>query len=358
MKQIKLTKANLEKLVSSPRSQREDFRTDIPGCYLRAGPSSLVLSVLKRDLGGNQRRVSISLDPLNLPSLPELKRKIRVAKDSAVGFEAKQKLIKSSLRKAGQEAISAKLLSPARERNYLRSLYYLAELTNDLIPEKGSEIRLIHKAIADQHGAAGANSALKLLRMVMNTHHADDTSFPAWPTESLRGLWAYEHPRETRLAVSDMPLAWGASLPEAWHRWMRFALLTGMRKSETTRAYKQGDEIVVDNTKNGIPLRLPVTEAIERQFGDFAEIKCFKPFSKHFFGATSIWLTPHDLRRTFASTARMAGVQQNTISWLMNHSSSRDHQTARYQGRPESYVLKEALLQIESVYRRFGYTDA
>ena len=99
-------------------------------------------------------------------------------------------------------------------------------------------------------------------------------------------------------------------------------------------------------------------DKFEQQFEDFSEIKCFKPFSKHFFGATSIWLTPHDLRRTFASTARMAGVQQNTISWLMNHSSSRDHQTARYQGRPESYVLKEALLQIEAVYRRFGYTDA
>ena len=358
MRQIKLTKANLEKLVSSPPSQREDFRTDIPGCYFRAGPYSLVLTVLKRDSAGKQRRVSISLDLLNLPSLPELKRRIRIAKDSAVGLEAKQKLVKSSLRRAGEEAIAARSLSPATERNYFRSLNYLSESTNDLVPEKGSEIRMIHKKIADQHGAAGANSALKLLRMVMNTHHADYTSFPAWPTESLRGLWAYEHPRETRLAISDMPVAWGASLPEAWHRWMRFALLTGMRKSETTRAYKKGDEIVVDNTKNGVPLRLPLTEAIERQFDDFSEIKCFKPFSKHFFGATSIWLTPHDLRRTFASTARMAGVQQNTISWLMNHSSSRDHQTAQYQGRPETYVLQEALLQIEAVYRRFGYTDA
>lgn len=357
MKQIKLTKANLEKLALNLPAKREDYRTDIPSCYMRAGPASLSLSVMRRDGGGEQRRVTIALDPLCIPSLPELKRKIRFAKDSAGGVEAKQKLIKSSLRKAGEEAIAARTLRPATERNYLRSLNYLAESTNDLVPQKGSEIRLLHKMMTDEHGAAGANSALKLLRMVMNTHYADDKSFPAWPTESLRGLWAYEHPRETRLAVSDMPLAWTASLPEGWRRWMKFALLTGMRKSETTRAYKQGDEIVVDNTKNGVPLRLPVTEAIEQQFEDFSEIKCFKPFSKHFFCATNIWLTPHDLRRTFASTARMAGVQQNTISWLMNHSSSRDHQTARYQGRPESYVLKEALVQIESVYRRYGYTD-
>lgn len=33
MKQIKLTKANLEKLVANPPSQRDEYRTDIGGCY-------------------------------------------------------------------------------------------------------------------------------------------------------------------------------------------------------------------------------------------------------------------------------------------------------------------------------------
>ena len=49
MKQIKLTKANLEKLVANPPSQRDEYRTDIGGCYLRVGPSSMSISVLRRD---------------------------------------------------------------------------------------------------------------------------------------------------------------------------------------------------------------------------------------------------------------------------------------------------------------------
>lgn len=357
MEQIKLTKANLEKLALSPPAKRKEFRTDIPGCYLRAGPSSLSLSVLRRDEDGDQRRVTIALDPLCIPNLPELKRKLAVAKVNPVGIEAIKGSFRNSLLRAGEEAISARQLSPTTERNYLRSLGYLVSLSNDSVPQSTSDIRKLHKQLSSDHGAAGANSALKLLRMIMNSHHADDPTFPSWPSEGLKGVWAYEPPRETRIAMSDMPSAWAADLPPLWKSWMRFALLSGMRKSETTRAYRDGDEIVVDNTKNGAPLRLPITSSIERQFVDFSNISCFKPFSKKFYTATKIWITPHDLRRTFASTARVAGVQQNTISWLMNHSSARDSQTSRYQGRPEGHVLREALHQIEAIYRQYGYTD-
>ena len=357
MRKIKLTKANLEKLALNPPSKREDYRTDIPGCYLRVGPSSIRLSVMRRDEDGEQRRVTIVVDPLRIPSLPELKRELAVARVNPIGMEAKKSNFRTSLLRAGEEAISTRQLGPATERNYIRSLRYLVNLTNDSVPQTASDIRKLHKQISNDHGAAGANSALKLLRMIMNSHRADDSSFPPWPSEGLRGIWAYEPPRETRISLSDMPVAWRADLPPLWKTWMRFALLTGMRKSETTRAYKSGDEIVVDNTKNGAPLRLPVTDAIDRHFGDFSRISCFKPFSKKFYASTGIWITPHDLRRTFASTARMAGVQQNTIAWLMNHSSARDSQTSRYQGRPDEYVLREALHQIEIIYRDYGYTD-
>jgi integrase len=357
MKQIKLTKANLEKLALNPPVKRDDYRTDIPGCYLRAGPSSIRLSVMRRDEDGEQRRLTIAVDPLRIPSLPELKRKLAAARVGPIGAEARKGNFRSSLLRAGEEAISTRQLSPATERNYIRSLSYLVSLTNDSVPKTSSDIRKLHKQMTNDHGAAGANSALKLLRMIMKSHHADDPTFPSWPSEGLRGVWAYEPPRETRIAMSDMCSAWAADLPPLWKSWMRFALLTGMRKSETTRAYKDGDEIVVDNTKNGAPLRLPITDAIERQFVDFSTVSCFKPFSKKFYASTKIWITPHDLRRTFASTARVAGVQQNTISWLMNHSSARDSQTSRYQGRPEGYVLRDALHQIEAIYRQCGYTD-
>ena len=111
---------------------------------------------------------------------------------------------------------------------------------------------------------------------------------------------------------------------------------------------------MVDNTKNGTRHRLPLTPCVEKYFSDYSDIKCFKPLTKHVQSATDIRTTPHDLRRTFASIARMAGVQQSTIAWLMNHSAGRSSQTDRYQGRPESFVLREALLRIEETYKILG----
>ena len=357
MKQIKLTKANLEKLVAHPPPRREEYRTDITGCYLRAGPASMSLTVLRRGEDKKQVRVSIPIDTLDLPNLPALKRLVRQAKESAGHSMLREKRLNNSLRSAGEYVIEAKQLARATESNYRRCLNQLVTFTNDKVPEKGVEIRKLHKLISEHHGAAGANSALKLLRMVMKAMHADDKSFPDWPTDAVKGLWAYEPPRETRLSTEQLPLVWNASLPDHWSSWVRFALLTGMRKSETTRAYIQSDELVVENTKNGTRHRLPLTPSVGRYFLDYSGVKCFKPLKKHVYSATQIRTTPHDLRRTFASIARMAGIQQSTIAWLMNHSAGRSTQTDRYQGRPESFVLREALLKMEDAYKKLGCED-
>jgi len=354
MEQIKLSKSVLERLAANRPAKRTDYRTDLPSCYLRVGPSSMSLTVLKRDINQKQVRVSIALDPLNLPNLPELKRAVRLAKDEATPERRRMSKLRTSLSAAGEVVIEAKRLAPNTERNYLRSLRHLVAATDDRILSKGTEIRNLHKNLAAEHGNAGANSALKLLRSIMKTMHADDSDFPDWPTDSVKGLWAYEPPRETKLSMEQLPIVWAAALPDHWGSWLRFALLTGMRKSETKRAFVQGDELVVENTKNHSNLRLPMTDAIKACFFDYSHISCFKPLTKHLLAQTEIRATPHDLRRTFANVARIAGVQQNTLSWLMNHRSSRSDQTSSYQGRPETFVLQEALVAIENIYRQAG----
>ena len=354
MEQVKLSKSVLERLAANRPAKRTDYRTDLPSCYLRVGPSSMSLTVLKRDINQKQVRISIPLDPLNLPNLPELKRVVRLAKDEATPERRRVSRLLTSLSAAGEVVIESKRLAPSTERNYLRSLRHLVAATDDRVVSKGTEIRNLHKTLAAEHGNAGANSALKLLRSIMKTMHADDPDFPDWPTDGVKGLWAYEPPRETKLSMEQLPIVWEAALPDHWGSWLRFALLTGMRKSETKRAFVQGDELVVENTKNHSNLRLPMTDAIEAWFFDYSHISCFKPLTKHLLAETEICATPHDLRRTFANVARIAGVQQNTLSWLMNHRSSRSDQTSSYQGRPEIFVLREALTAIETVYRRAG----
>ncbi len=254
----------------------------------------------------------------------------------------------------GERILEVQRVAPTTEKNYLRSLRYLVDATGDRVPENGTEIRLLHKQIAFKHGKSGANSALKLLRKIMKSMHSDDADFPPWPAESVRGVWAPEPPRESRLTLEQIPLVWGADLPEQWSAWLRFTLLTGMRKSETQRACLKAGEIVVEHTKNHSKFRIPATDAIEKYANGFSGIRCFKPFTRHLESLTGVRITPHDLRRTFASVARTVGVQQNTISWLMNHKSGRKDQTSTYQGRPENFVMENALLAIEHVYQNVG----
>lgn len=352
MERLRLSKSLLKRVAADRPAKRSEYRTDIPGCYLRVGPCSLSLSVIRRDGSDKQIRLTIPLDPLDLPDLPTLKRAIRVAKDQCSSDESGA-MQAHSLTAVGARAIESKRLTMNTEKNYVRSLNYLVDGTNDAVPVQSSEIRHLHKRIAAKHGTAGANSAIKLLRTIMKTAHSDDISFPAWPTDGVRGIWSPEPPRETKLSLEQLPVVWAADLPDHWLTWLRFALLTGMRRSETQLAYLQGGDVVVDRTKNFSPLRIPATEAMRRYIDDYSAIRCFKPFSKHLLSLTGIRATPHDLRRTFASMGRRVGVQQNTISWLMNHKTGRNDQTSRYQGRPEPAVLESALLAIES-----GYSDA
>jgi hypothetical protein len=64
MEQVKLSKSVVERLAANRPAKRADYRTGPPSCYLRVGPSSMSLTVLKRDINKKQVRVSIALDPL------------------------------------------------------------------------------------------------------------------------------------------------------------------------------------------------------------------------------------------------------------------------------------------------------
>ena len=118
MEQIKLSKSALERLAANRPAKRTDYRTDLPSCYLRVGPSSMSLTVLKRDINQKQVRVSIALDPLNLPNLPELKRAVRLVKDEATPERRRISELRTSLSAAGEVVIEAKRLALEHRQNY------------------------------------------------------------------------------------------------------------------------------------------------------------------------------------------------------------------------------------------------
>ena len=118
------------------------------------------LTVIKRDINQDQVRVTIPLDPLNIPNLPALKRAVRLAKDEATTETRRMSKLRTPLSAAGEVVIESKRLAPSTERNYLRSLRHLVAATDDRVVSKGTEVRNLHKTLAAEHGNAGANSAL------------------------------------------------------------------------------------------------------------------------------------------------------------------------------------------------------
>lgn len=154
MEQVKVSKSLLERLAVNRPAERTDYRTDLPSCYLRVGPSSISLTVLKRDINQKQVRVNIPLDPLNLPNLSDLKRAVRLAKDEATPEKRRMSKLRTSLSAAGEVVMESKRLAPNTERNYLRSLRYLVAATDDRVLSKGTEIRNLHKILAAERGYA------------------------------------------------------------------------------------------------------------------------------------------------------------------------------------------------------------
>jgi integrase len=128
-----------------------------------------------------------------------------------------------------------------------------------------------------------------------------------------------------------------------------FAMFTGLRKGEVLgltwdRIDLSGGYFWIDETKNGQPLELPITDTAKQIFtrrnkarkGDFVfsnkevQIADTKKALKRISNYIELHFTWHDCRRTFASNAELAGVGTYSIKRLMNHKTKRDDVTAGY----------------------------
>ncbi|GAD03619.1 tyrosine-type recombinase/integrase [Agarivorans albus] len=131
---------------------------------------------------------------------------------------------------------------------------------------------------------------------------------------------------------------------------LEFTLFTGLRRSEVlqltwSRVELDGGYFWISQTKNGQELELPITESLKKillrrkeQKNDSEYVfpnantqKCINDPKKTIWEIEAqaealgnpINFRSHDLRRTFASLAELAGVGTYTIKRLMNHKTSR-----------------------------------
>ena len=133
--------------------------------------------------------------------------------------------------------------------------------------------------------------------------------------------------RERVLSDDEIRALWlWKNNPTGWHnteenkKVIQFLLLTGLRISEAQQGYVDGDKFRIDDTKNGKPHWVYLSDTA----------KSLLPLPKSTATNIQAWLkrklgdgdryTPHDCRRTFATRLNDASMPVHIVEKCLNHS--------------------------------------
>ncbi len=321
----KLTETFTRKLPQTKSGTDRLWDSEVKGLGLFVGKKSKTW-YFQKDVGGQTRRVLIGRYPVISAD---------AARRTAMGFALEWG------RGAGKKIqIGAPTLASALEtylaRPKLRSETHKRSLRQQFDLHLKDWLRLpldeITKSmVADRHRAlaatpSAANHLLKSFRTVWNyARRVHD--LPESPTMAIE--WFEEKPKGD--IIEDLR-KWRHTidaLPNPIHRvFYELILFTGFRKSEAfTLEWKNvhEDHIHLPMTKNGRSFDLPILQLHHEILAPMRGLspKWVFPSPKSKFGhitnAHRLQWSPHSHRRTFATVAMEAGVLEEIVGRLLNH---------------------------------------
>jgi integrase len=238
----------------------------------------------------------------------------------------------------------------------------LRGITRDMIDDKLRTIAQEVSRSGRHSGNAVANGALRTLRVLYNfaADRAPETApMPANPVR-LRKSWLPVKPRTRAIKPSELPQFYAAvdALENYVARdYLLLLLFTGMRRREAA-SLRWSDvdfnerviHIPPASTKSGQPLDLPMSDFVRdllvarRGLGDGEFVFPANSASRHIeeprhpldlvYRACGVYVSAHDLRRVFITTAESCDIQLLALKALVNHSLGR--------GVTEGYVQMNA----------------
>lgn len=211
-------------------------------------------------------------------------------------------------------------------------------------------------SFTSEPGACTANATLRTLRTVYNFAAARDPELAPWPAARLRGQWFRQRRRVRHIAADDLLAFYRAvnaqdgegeyRLGWSWRDFILMILFSGLRRNEAA-GLRWADvdlaegviRLPAQRTKSGRPLDLPMSDFLSDLLTARRARGVEGPFvfpaargDGHVRNPSSafasvgqrcgITVSPHDLRRTYATVAATCGdVSQFQLQGLLNHSS-------------------------------------
>jgi integrase len=208
--------------------------------------------------------------------------------------------------------------------------------------------------LARRDGTSTANGAMRTLKILYNFSAERCADMPPNPVKRLRRQWYPEPRRRGKVRPEQMPAFYAAVQALENHvsrDYILFLLFTGMRRTEA--ATLKWDDVDLPkkvirlpdmSTKTGQKFDLPMSDVVgdllvaRRALGNAGGFvfpgagrtgHISDPGLGHVTAACGVKVSPHDLRRTFESTAESLDLSVYALKALINHSTPTDV-TGRY----------------------------
>lgn len=346
----KLTETFVRKLPPSNSGTLKHWDSDIKGLVLFVGKKAKTW-YFQKDVGGQTRRALIGRYPIISAD---------AARRTAMGFALEWGRGAGKHIQFGaptlERALEAYLSRPKlRSDEHKRSLGQqfelhlkdwlklpLDEISRSMVLER-------HRSMASKPSAA--NHVLKYFRTVWNNARRLH-DLPECPTIAIE--WFEERPPQT--VITDLSL-WKDEVDGLDHpiheAFFRLLLFTGLRKNEALTLKWQNvheDRIHLPMTKNGRSFDLPILpvhhEILDpiRGLGPEWLFPSPKNWGSHITNPRRIHWSPHTHRRTFATVAIEAGVLEEIVGRLLNHTPM--SVTGQRYVRPSLEALKPSMQQV------------
>ena len=322
------------------------------GFALRVTPGGFKSFVVEARVNGRVRRFTLS--PADRMTVAEARAQARQVlagmskgRDPAVVRRAKRERSRtlSTMLDEYIEVRSLKATSAAKYRAVARRCYgdWLSKPIAEITP---AMTRLRYEEVA-RRSVAEANSSMRVLRAVSRRaaivlpDRADgQPAMKIVPTVSLRGAWRVLARRTNVIEPHEIG-TWLKGLEgvqsDASSRALTTLLLTGLRAQEALRldwAHVEEDRrrLAIADSKTGPFVKFigPKLAAMltewrrDRIKGALFPVSDLRSALTRVVKAGGKAITPHDLRRTFASFAERSGAPMTVIKLLLNHATGGD----------------------------------